>query len=71
MLRRFGNLSALDAVSANANPLRGAVYQRLYGLQIGIPAPASDVMRVRNVIAELRTFTANVAYLCHDFYSNF
>jgi hypothetical protein len=27
-------------------------------------------VRVRDVIAELRTFAANVAYLCHDVFPN-
>jgi len=50
----------------------GANYpdQRFYRLQINAPATPRHVVRVRDVIAELRAFAANIAYLCHDFAPN-
>ena len=61
----FGDFSALDAACANADALGLAVDQCLDCLQIDVPAPLGDVVRVRNVVTELRAFAANVAYLCH------
>ncbi len=62
----LGDLAALDAVGADANALRCAIDQRVNGLQIRAPSPTSYVVGVGNVIAKLRAFAANVAYLCHD-----
>jgi hypothetical protein len=64
---RLGDLSALDAAGANPDPLGCAVHERLDSLQIHVPAATRHVVRVRDVIAKLRPFAANIAYLCHDF----
>jgi hypothetical protein len=61
----LGDLPGLDAACAHPNPLRRAVHQSLYRLQIHVPPPPRHVVRVGNVIAKLRPFAANVAYLCH------
>jgi hypothetical protein len=61
----FGDLAALDAACADANALRGTVDEGFDGLKIHIPAAPRDVVRVRDVVAKLRTFTANITYLCH------
>jgi len=62
---RLGDLAALDAVGADADALGSSVDQGVDSLQVGVPATPCDVVRVRDVIAELRTFAAYVAYLCH------
>ena len=59
------DLAALNAAGAHANPLGRAIDQRLHGLQIHIPAALGDVVRVRNVVPELRSLAANITYLCH------
>ena len=66
----LGDFAALDATGADADALGIAVDEGLDGLQVHVPAAAGNVVRVRNVIAELRTFAANVAYLCHGFAPN-
>ena len=62
----LGDFAALDATGADPDPLGVPVDQRLHSLKIDAPAAAGHVVRVRDVIAKLRTFAANVAYLCHD-----
>jgi len=62
----LGDLAALDAVSAGADALGGALDDGVNGLEIRAPAAARYVVRVRDVVTELRAFAANVAYLCHD-----
>jgi hypothetical protein len=59
------DLAALDAARAHANPFRRAIHQSLNGLQIHVPATLGYVVRVRNVVSELRPFAANITYLCH------
>jgi hypothetical protein len=61
----LGDFAALDAVGADADALGGSVDQCVDGLEIWAPAAPCDVVGVRDVIAELRPFAANVAYLCH------
>ena len=67
----LGDFSALDATGADANALGGAVYKGLDRLQVDVPAAPRDVVRVRDVVSEARTFAANVAYLCHDYSPNY
>ena len=62
---RLRDLTGLDAAGAHANALRIAVHQRLYRLQVHVPAPPRHIVRVRNIIAKLRPFAANITYLCH------
>jgi hypothetical protein len=61
----LGDLAALDAVGADADALGGAFDHGVYGLEIWAPATPGYVVRVGDVIAKLRAFAANVAYLCH------
>jgi hypothetical protein len=63
----LGDFSGLDAACADADALGMAIYQGLDGLEIDIPTAPGDVVRVRDVVTELRAFAANIAYLCHDF----
>src|SRR6202020_1552518 len=61
----LGDFSALDAARADAQPLRRSVHHCLHSLQVHVPAPTGDVVRVRDVIAKARPFAADVASLCH------
>jgi len=60
------DFAGLDASGANANALANAVHNGFDRLQIRIPATARDIVRVRDVVAELWTFAADFTYLCHD-----
>ena len=62
---RLGDFAALYAAGAYANALCRAIDQGLHRLQVHVPAPTRHVVRVRDVIAKLRAFAANIAYLCH------
>ena len=62
----FGYFSALDAAGANAKPACSAIDLGLDGAQIHAPTAAADVVSVRDVVAELRTFAADFTDLCHD-----
>ena len=66
----LGDLVALDAARANANALGDATNEGLDRLEVHIPAAASDVVSVRNIVTVLRTLPANLAYLCHDLAPN-
>jgi len=61
------DLAGLQAAAANPQPLRPAIHLRLHRVQIHIPAPLRNVVRMRNVVSKLRTLAANVANLCHVF----
>src|ERR1035437_3784451 len=61
----LSDFTTLDAAGAYADALCRAIDQGLHRLQVHVPAPTRYVVRVRDVIAKLRAFAANVAYLCH------
>ena len=69
-LSGLGDLAFFDATGADPDPLGLAVHQRLDSLQIHAPAPPCDVVGVRDIVAELRAFPAEIAYLCHDLAPN-
>jgi hypothetical protein len=60
--------SALDAASAHLHALGAAARggRCLNRLKIRVPAPTGYVVRVRNVVSELRSLAAKLTYLCHD-----
>jgi hypothetical protein len=62
----LGDLARLDAAGAHANPLVPAAYFRLDWTKVHIPAPPANVMRVGDVVAELRAFAAKITFVCHD-----
>lgn len=62
---RLGDLAALDAACAHADALGRAVDKSLDGLEVNVPAPARHIVRVRDVVTELRPLAANITYLCH------
>jgi hypothetical protein len=62
----LNDFSALDAVGADAQPFCAALDLCLYRTKIDAPAPARDIMRVRNIVSELRTPPADLTHLSHD-----
>ena len=57
------DFSALDAARAHTQLLRRAVHHRLHCLQIHVPTPPRNVVRVRNVIAKARPFP-QISQIC-------
>jgi hypothetical protein len=69
VLSRLCDFARLDATGANLLALNAACGTLdAYGLQVGIKATARAVVRVGNIIAELRAFAANFASFSHDCY---
>jgi hypothetical protein len=60
------NLSLLDAGGADAHVFRLAFDLRVDALKIGEPATPRLIVRVADIIAIDRPFTANSANFCHD-----
>jgi hypothetical protein len=62
----FYDFAGLDAAGADAHALAAAIDLGLDGLQVDVPATAGGVVGVRDVVAELRAFAAEITFLCHD-----
>ena len=61
------DLAALDATGADADLLvRAALQLGLDRTQVHVPATAGDIVRVRDVVSELRTLAADFTNLSHD-----
>ena len=69
-LLALNNFAGLDAAGADLYALGRAVGDGLNRLKVRVPAPAGYVVRVRDVVAELRAFAAKLTYLCHDITPN-
>jgi hypothetical protein len=67
-LLRLDDFSGLDAAGADADTLARGIHLRLDSLKVYIPPATRHVVRVGNVVAELRLFPADFTYLCHDLY---
>src|SRR5919202_6382704 len=66
-LRRLRDLARLDAGGADLHAHRAALRALdADGLQIGIKAPRGAVVRVRDVVAELRALAADFASFSHN-----
>jgi hypothetical protein len=65
MLRGLLNLATSNAGSAHADTLGRTVHNGVHGLQIQVPAPLGDIMRVTDPIAEPWTPPANFTYFRH------
>ena len=61
----FGNLAAAQATGADPHALVARLGFSVYRAQIDVPAPPGDVMRVTDVVAELRAFAADFTNLGH------
>src|SRR5919108_4124468 len=66
LLGRLRDLARLDAGRADLHPY-GPALRALdaYGLQVGVEAAARAVVRVRDVVAELRPLAADFASFSH------
>lgn len=63
----FRNFPAAQAGSADADTLGAALHFGTNRPQINVPAPPADIVRVADIISELRPLAAHITYLCHDF----
>jgi len=64
----FCYFSSLNATGANFHSLSAALgLLDANGLQVGIETPWRSIVCVRDVVSELRTFTADFASFSHDF----
>ena len=62
----FGDFARLDASCANFHPARATLrYLHANRLQIRIKSSRSAIVRVRDIVAELWSFTANFATFGH------
>lgn len=67
-LRCFDNFAAFNTTGANflsRVPAGGELDANR--LQIRVKAATGFIVRVRNIIAELRTFAADIASFCHKY----
>ena len=62
----FDDFSGLDAARAHADALAATVDLGLHGLKVDVPPATGGVVGVRDVIAKLRAFAAEITFLCHD-----
>jgi hypothetical protein len=63
---RLNDFAGLDAAGADAQLLRAALNLGLDRAQVDVPAAACDIVRVRDIVSELRTLAADLTNLCHD-----
>jgi hypothetical protein len=63
---RLDDLTGFDASSADANALVAAINFSLDRAKIYVPATLGHVVRMRDLVTELRAFAADFTYLCHD-----
>jgi hypothetical protein len=66
-LSSFDNLAAFDTAGANFDALARAIDQRADSLQVRIKAAAGPVIRVGNIVAELRAFAAKFTTISHNY----
>jgi len=67
VLSRLGDFARLDTTGANLLAFNAALRALdADGLQVGIEAAARAIIRVGNIVAELRAFAANFASFSHD-----
>jgi hypothetical protein len=59
------DFAVADAGGADANPLTGALYERVHRLKIQIPAALCHIVGVADAMPELRSTTAHFTNFCH------
>jgi hypothetical protein len=62
----FDDFAGFEATRADAQPFGAAVDFSPHRVQVHVPPPSRNVVRVGDVVTELRPFAANIANLCHD-----
>jgi hypothetical protein len=63
---RLDYLARFNAPRTDPNPLAAAGDLGLNGTKIDIPAPLGNIVRMRDLITELRTLAADCTNLSHD-----
>lgn len=63
------HFAGLDTACAHTDPLVCRVYLCLHRLKIDVPAAPGNIVRMRDVVAELGLFAADFTYLCHKLVS--
>ena len=63
--RRFLNLAAADAGSADTQALARALYYRMNRMQIQVPTTLGHIMRMTDPMPELRPTATNFTRFCH------
>ena len=67
-LRSFRNFASFDTACADLHALNASLRAlHANGLQVWIKATGSAIVRMRNIVAELRAFAADFASFCHFF----
>jgi hypothetical protein len=61
----FYHFAAAQAGRAHTNALGRAANFRAHGAQVYVPASFADIVRVADIVPELRPLPANITYLCH------
>lgn len=61
----LGYFAAAQAAGANPHALVAGLGLGMHRAQIDVPAPTGDVVRVTDVVTELRAFAADFTDLCH------
>ena len=64
---RLDDFAATQAGGADAQALGSAIDLRAHRAEVHVPATLGDVMRVADVVPELRPFAAHFTNLCHDY----
>ena len=62
----FDDFSGLDAASADADTLAAAIELGLDRLKVDVPAATGGVVRVGDIVSELRAFAAEITFVCHN-----
>ncbi len=62
---RFDDFAGADAGRADANPGMTAIHHGSHPLQIDVPPPLADVVRVADLISKTRTLAADFTNFRH------
>ena len=61
----FGHFAAAQAAGADPHALVASLGLGMHRTQIDVPAPPGYIVRVTDVVTELRAFAADFTNLCH------
>lgn len=62
---RLLHLSGFQAGRADADSLMRSLHNGAHGAQVHVPAALCHIMRVADIVSELRPFAAHFTYSCH------
>jgi hypothetical protein len=66
LLGGLHDFTGFDTSGTDADPLISAIHFSLNRTKVDVPAALGDIMRVRDLITELRALAADFANLSHD-----